>query len=140
MTRDNKCASCLHCEMCKWIDEVNQNGCDFYAEPCENAVSRSAVLKINESHRGEMPNEVNYQMWKEIRALPPAQSEEKRENNLSGLSSNATLGDIILAVFPDFMKNTLLISNEEDFKTFAELGKNLVRLEDWNTPCKGGEK
>lgn len=40
MTKENKCASCIHCEMCRWIDEVNQNGCDFYAEPCEDAISR----------------------------------------------------------------------------------------------------
>lgn len=35
MTRKNKCASCIHCEMCRWIDEVKQAGCDFYAESCE---------------------------------------------------------------------------------------------------------
>ncbi len=105
MTKKHKCASCIHCEMCRWIDEVHQDGCDFYAESAESYEDGIS-----------------------------------QQNNLSGLSSNATLGDIVLAFFPDFMKNTLLISNEEDFKKFAELGKNLVRLEDWNTPCKGGEK
>lgn len=52
MEKENKCATCIHCEMCRWIDEVNQNGCDFYAEPCEDAISRQAV---EEMIKTEMP-------------------------------------------------------------------------------------
>jgi len=38
MTKENKCASCAHCEMCRWIDEVHQDGCDFYAGACRDVV------------------------------------------------------------------------------------------------------
>lgn len=34
--KENKCASCMHCEMCRWVDEVEQKGCDFYAESTNN--------------------------------------------------------------------------------------------------------
>ena len=36
MTKKHKCASCIHCEMCKWIDEVKQSGCDFYTSSCDD--------------------------------------------------------------------------------------------------------
>ena len=39
-----KCEDCSHAEMCKWIDELEGRGCDF-GEPCEDAISREAVLK-----------------------------------------------------------------------------------------------
>ena len=34
MDKTCKCASCMHCEMCRWVDEVEQKGCDFYAASC----------------------------------------------------------------------------------------------------------
>ena len=34
-----------------------------------DAVSRQAVLDINERHHGQMPNHVNHEIWKEIKAL-----------------------------------------------------------------------
>lgn len=40
-------------------------------EPCEDCVNRQAVLKINESHHGQMPNQINHQIWQEIKELPP---------------------------------------------------------------------
>ena len=40
-------------------------------EPCEDAISRQAVLDINESHHGQMPNHINHQIWQEINELPP---------------------------------------------------------------------
>ena len=39
-------------------------------EPCDDVVNRQAVLDINERHHGQMPNHVNHEIWKEIKALP----------------------------------------------------------------------
>lgn len=39
-------------------------------EPCDDAVSREAVLKINENYHGKMPNHINFEIWNEIKALP----------------------------------------------------------------------
>ena len=36
-------------------------------------ISRQAVIEINRSYHGQMPNEVNYRIWKEINELPSAQ-------------------------------------------------------------------
>ena len=33
-------------------------------------ISREAVLEINEQYHGQMPNHVNHEIWKEIKALP----------------------------------------------------------------------
>jgi hypothetical protein len=34
--RDNlKCFECIHVEMCRWVDEVKQEGCEFYEEEFE---------------------------------------------------------------------------------------------------------
>lgn len=38
--------------------------------PCGDAISRQAVLDINESHHGQMPNHINHQIWQEIKNLP----------------------------------------------------------------------
>lgn len=46
-------------------------------EPCDDAVSRQAVLDINEHHHGQMPNHVNHEIWKEIKALPPVAPQPK---------------------------------------------------------------
>ena len=47
-------------------------------EPCEDCVSRKAVLDINEHHHGQMPNHVNHEIWKEIKALPPVNPQEPK--------------------------------------------------------------
>jgi len=38
-------------------------------------ISRQAVIEINQSYHGQMPNEVNHRIWKEINELPSAQPE-----------------------------------------------------------------
>ena len=38
-------------------------------------ISRQAVIEINRSYHGWMPNEVNHSIWKEINELPSAQPE-----------------------------------------------------------------
>ena len=47
------------------------------SEPCTDAVSRQAVLDINESHHGQMPNHINHQIWQEIKDLPPVTPQPK---------------------------------------------------------------
>ena len=39
----------------------------------EDTISRQAVIEINRSYHGQMPNEVNHRIWKEINELPSAQ-------------------------------------------------------------------
>lgn len=46
-------------------------------KPCEDCISRQAVLDINEHHHGQMPNHVNHEIWKEIKALPSVTPKEK---------------------------------------------------------------
>ena len=46
-------------------------------EPCDDAISRQAVLDINEHHHGQMPNHVNHEIWKEIKALPSVSPQQK---------------------------------------------------------------
>lgn len=40
---------------------------------CLDTISRQAVIEINRSYHGQMPNEVNHRIWKEINELPSAQ-------------------------------------------------------------------
>ena len=39
----------------------------------DDLISRQAVIEINRSYHGQMPNEVNHRIWKEINELPSAQ-------------------------------------------------------------------
>lgn len=36
----------------------------------DDLISRQAVIDINESYHGWMPDKVNYRIWKEIKELP----------------------------------------------------------------------
>lgn len=63
-----KCAFCPHCKNC----DVND---DLSIQPCVDTISRQAVIEINRSYHGQMPNEVNHRIWKEINELPSAQPE-----------------------------------------------------------------
>ena len=44
-------------------------------EPMSDLISRQAAIEINQSYHGQMPNEVNYRIWKEIKELPSIQPE-----------------------------------------------------------------
>lgn len=46
-------------------------------EPCEDAISRQAVLDINHKHHGEMPNHINHEIWAEINSLPSVNPKPK---------------------------------------------------------------
>lgn len=46
-------------------------------KPCEDCISRQAVLDINEHHHGQMPNHINHEIWNEIKALPSVTPKEK---------------------------------------------------------------
>lgn len=41
----------------------------------DDLISRQAAIEINQSYHGQMPNEVNHRIWKEINELPSAQPE-----------------------------------------------------------------
>jgi hypothetical protein len=48
-------------------------------QPCTDAISRQAVLDINESHHGQMPNNINHRIWEEIKELPPVTPAEEQK-------------------------------------------------------------
>ena len=60
--------------MFKLIDAIHAASFLFESD---DAVSRQAVLKINENHHGEMPNHINFEIWNEIKALPPVLPKRK---------------------------------------------------------------
>lgn len=46
---------------------------DTTKDATSDTISRQAVIEINRSYHGQMPNEVNHRIWKEINGLPSAQ-------------------------------------------------------------------
>ena len=54
----------------KTIDALQNAIKALEQEPCGDAISRQAVLDINERYHGQMPSHVNHEIWKEINALP----------------------------------------------------------------------
>ena len=40
----NNCKECNHAEMCKWIDELDGRGCDFYDGKSFDTISRAEAL------------------------------------------------------------------------------------------------
>ena len=45
---NKKCLSCIHCEVCSFIDSdtAKLEACDFYTEGCKDAISRQAVKEL----------------------------------------------------------------------------------------------
>ena len=41
----------------------------------KDPIERQAVIEINRSYHGQMPNDVNHRIWKEINELPSTQQE-----------------------------------------------------------------
>ena len=60
---------------CGSLYEELKNG--IPVEQCGDCISRQAVLDINERHHGQMPNHVNHEIWKEIKALPSVTPQQK---------------------------------------------------------------
>jgi len=92
-----KANSDYHSEVCE--ECINYPNCDHtiqddvtetiikaleQQEPCDDTISRQAALDINANHHGQMPNHVNHEIWKEIKALPPVtpQPEKIRVTNI----------------------------------------------------------
>ena len=48
-------------------------------EPCEDAISRKAMLDYQQYLQGRMPNEENYKLWKFIKDLPSVTPAQKRD-------------------------------------------------------------
>lgn len=49
-------------------------------EPCEDCISRAEAIEINEKYHGQMPNDINYQIWQELNELPSIQPKPKTEH------------------------------------------------------------
>ena len=60
-------------------------------EPCEDAVSRQAVLDINASHHGQMPNHINHQIWQEIKDLPSVRPQEQKTGHWISREGNGQI-------------------------------------------------
>ncbi len=67
--------------MCRWIDEVHQDGCDFYAEsaePCEDAVSRKALqTALIDEELDQVQGISGRELCQIVEALPTVQPKEK---------------------------------------------------------------
>lgn len=59
-------------QIAEWLKELKA-----YKEQCGDAINRQAVLDINESHHGQLPNHVNHQIWDEIKALPSVTPQQR---------------------------------------------------------------
>ena len=64
------------CDGC-FADEYEHPNFKPKAQHCDDCISRQAVLDINEHHHGQMPNHVNHEIWKEIKALHSVTPKEK---------------------------------------------------------------
>lgn len=42
-------------------------------EPCEDCISRAEAIEINKKYHGQMPNDINHQIWQELNELPSVQ-------------------------------------------------------------------
>lgn len=57
---------------------LEQEPCDVPGINIRDMISRQAVLDINESHHGQMPNHINHQIWQEIKDLPSVNPQEPK--------------------------------------------------------------
>ena len=73
MTYKENIKAILECYFTGFKEAIIESACNriLDQEPCEDAISREAVLDINENHHGQMPNHINHQIWQEIKDLPP---------------------------------------------------------------------
>ena len=82
----------------------------------DDLISRQAVIEINRSYHGQMPNEVNHRIWKEINELPSAQPEIvrckdcKHHDGIRCFRWNST----IITKFDDFCSNAERRTDEQD--------------------------
>ena len=66
-----KCGNCSHAEMCKWIDELEGRGCDFYDDkPCELLILKSDIL-LHQDDRKRWAESIKQEKAKGLIILPP---------------------------------------------------------------------
>jgi hypothetical protein len=68
--QEGKCAE-EHRQLANWLKELKQLR---EQKPCEDAISRQAMLDYQQYLYGNMSNEENYELWKFIKALPSVTS------------------------------------------------------------------
>ena len=67
----NNCKECIHAEMCKWIDELDGRGCDFYdGKPCELLILKSDIL-LHQDDRKKWAESIKQEKAKGLIILPP---------------------------------------------------------------------
>ena len=132
--QDNEIATDDICEMARTLrlgKPFMRTECP--KEPCEDAVSRQAVLDLFEEHCGES---YNYGcVWGEVEQLPSVQPKAKTGHFLSGthIPDNATNGDVFNAIYADISRmGTVLMDDIENI-----IATN-VNIGWWNSPYQKG--
>ena len=77
-------------------------------------ISRQAVIEINRSYYGRMPNEVNHSIWKEINELPSAQPE--RMTNRQWIDFLSAQFDISRTSAKEMLHRMMQWKKEDNFK------------------------
>ena len=98
-----------------------------------DCISRQAVIRINQSYHGQMPNEVNHRIWKEINELPSAQPEKRTEKHTEThacdcIERQAAINEIkeIYEWHDNVTKERII----EHFKRLPSAQPEIVRCED----------
>ena len=92
----------------------------------DDLISRQAVIEINRSYHGQMPNEVNHRIWKEINELPSAQPEKRTEERTETHACDCIERQAAI----DAMANTLWHYPNECYRNLNEyeFAKGLAEL------------
>nr|WP_288793784.1 DUF551 domain-containing protein [uncultured Eubacterium sp.] len=87
-------------------------------------ISRQAVIEINQSYHGQMPNEVNHRIWKEINELPSAQPEPRWIPCSERLPEE---GVNVLLCIKDWesQKTKMVVSLRRDYNYWDGLGREI---------------
>ena len=110
MTREEQVKAELKAE----LTELNELEPTTKSDLGIDCISRQAVLNINESHHGQMPNHINYQIWQEINELPPVSP--ARQEPCEDAISRKTAIDALWKALYDYEDKT-----EKQFQDSKEL-------------------
>lgn len=86
-------------------------------------ISRQAVIEINQSYHGQMPNEVNHRIWKEINELPSVQPE--RMTNRQWIDFLSAQFDISRTSAKEMLHRMMQWKKEDNFKKLFNKGQEM---------------
>ena len=86
-------------------------------------ISRQAVIEINQSYHGQMPNEVNHRIWKEINELPSAQPE--RMTNRQWIDFLSAQFDISRTSAKEMLHGMMQWKKEDNLKKLFNGGQEM---------------